>query len=82
MNRPQIYVYSVYPPCKDCDKRKPACHDNCQDYKSYREKIETEHKVRSQYSELSSYILSHKHYPEYSTPKSLKYVQKNRNKDE
>ena len=24
-------------PCKDCEKRYLACHDNCQEYKEWRE---------------------------------------------
>ena len=27
-------------PCKDCEKRHPACHDKCEDFKKFRQKHE------------------------------------------
>ena len=38
----------LYPPCKDCEKRKVGCHQSCADYISYkehREKIRQEMKA-------------------------------------
>jgi len=30
------------PPCKDCEKRAPGCHSNCEGYKAFQEKWEAE----------------------------------------
>ena len=29
----------IYPPCKDCENRKPNCHGKCEDYKAYKEEV-------------------------------------------
>lgn len=32
-------------PCKDCDRRYPACHDKCQEYSVYRSKLDARNNV-------------------------------------
>ena len=31
---------AIKPVCKDCERRNPGCHSSCQDYISYRKKLE------------------------------------------
>jgi hypothetical protein len=34
-------------PCKDCPKRKPACHDSCNDYIAYKQEcVRTNEQIR------------------------------------
>ena len=75
-------IYSVYPPCKDCTKRKAACHDSCEEYKLYKEKILVEKTNREKDSEYHSYIFQSKHYPEYMSPRAKRYTPRNRSANE
>lgn len=32
-------------PCKDCDRRKIACHSSCEEYRKYREWLDSAKKI-------------------------------------
>jgi hypothetical protein len=34
------------PPCKDCKKRKPGCHDVCSEYLSFKSRHDKERELR------------------------------------
>ena len=36
-------------PCFNCEKRQLLCHDNCADYKKYKEQKSKINKIRKQY---------------------------------
>lgn len=38
-----------FAPCKGCDRRYPACHDKCIDYKQFKEETEAEKKAKKLY---------------------------------
>jgi len=40
-----MLIKSVSSPCKDCLVRRPGCHSTCEDYFSYKEKLEEVKKV-------------------------------------
>ena len=33
-------TYGIESPCLRCEKRKPACHDQCNSYKDYKTRID------------------------------------------
>ena len=37
------------PPCKDCKKRYPACHDKCDKYKEWKKLVDGVNKARKEY---------------------------------
>ena len=37
------------PPCKDCKKRYPACHDKCEQYKEWKKLVDGANKARKEY---------------------------------
>ena len=38
------------PPCKDCKKRYPACHDKCEQYKEWKKLVDGANKARQEYN--------------------------------
>lgn len=44
-------VSKMNAPCKGCDKRYPACHDHCEDYKAYKEQLATVKESFREYTE-------------------------------
>ena len=38
------------PPCKDCKKRYPACHDKCEQYKEWKKMVDSANKARKEYN--------------------------------
>ena len=43
-------------PCLNCEKRFPACHDTCADYREWHDKAEAERQNQRKDSEMEGYI--------------------------
>lgn len=54
MNRDFFLNVNLRPPCKDCERRDPGCHDKCPDYISYKVKFETNKEAKLKYEESKS----------------------------
>ena len=37
------------PPCKGCSERYPGCHDNCENYKAWKSRLDEVNKRRKEY---------------------------------
>lgn len=47
-------------PCKDCEKRHPHCHSECEEYAAYREdrdKVNAERQKESAYKDIQSRMM-------------------------
>lgn len=53
----------IYPPCKDCPERSPACSDRCERFKEYRDQLAEYKKARSKYTQSAKVILTTKTRP-------------------
>ena len=49
MSRPDQATREI-PPCKDCKERHPACHDSCDRYKEWKQRLEKVNEERKKYN--------------------------------
>ena len=49
MNRPDPNTREI-PPCKDCKERYIACHDSCDRYKEWKQRLEKVNEERKKYN--------------------------------
>lgn len=49
MNRPDPVTREISP-CKDCKNRHPACHDFCDRYKEWKQRLEKVNEERKKYN--------------------------------
>lgn len=45
-------------PCKNCKYRSLTCHDHCESYKQYREKVDKANANRRKETEATSYTIN------------------------
>lgn len=43
-------IKTSYSPCKDCSDRHPTCHTTCKKYALYKSNMDSQNKLRKQYS--------------------------------
>jgi hypothetical protein len=48
MSRPDPVTREM-PPCKDCPERHTACHDTCERYKEWKQRIDEQKKAKKEY---------------------------------
>ena len=48
---------TTIPPCKGCERRHTACHDECDQYREWKQRLEIINKERSEYNRSLRKIL-------------------------
>lgn len=55
MTNDQFFIHVNHkPPCMDCSKRHMGCHDRCDSYKAFKEKLETDKQAKESYEDKMS----------------------------
>lgn len=50
MSRPDPVTREISP-CKDCENRNPGCHDRCEKYADWKERLNKLNKARKEYAD-------------------------------